>query len=84
MCTSNCLTQDHSSWGECVRAKGLKVAYCRSASGMDYTAQKKWDNDLGAYASARKQGIQPNTTSRADVDRAIRISNDSGVAYVGA
>lgn len=25
-CTSSCPTQDHASWGECVRDKGLSVA----------------------------------------------------------
>ena len=25
-CTSSCETQDHETWGECVKAKSLKVA----------------------------------------------------------
>lgn len=36
-CTSGCPTKDHATWGECVRAKGLRVAYCNSAKGHDYT-----------------------------------------------
>lgn len=81
MCTSNCRTKNHASWGECVRAKNMRVAYCRSAFNQDFTAQKRWDNDLDSYASARRQGMQPDSTYRADVDRAVRISNDSGEAY---
>lgn len=36
-CTSGCPTQDHATWGECVRSKGLRVAYCQSAKGHDFT-----------------------------------------------
>lgn len=80
-CTSGCVTQDHESYGECLRAKSLRVAYCNSASGQDYTAQKKWDADLAAYKDARAQGIQPSGTDRSKVDRAVAISNETGQAY---
>lgn len=81
MCTSGCPTKDHSSWGECMRAKSLRIAYCRSSFNRDATAQKQWDKDLDSYSSARRQGIQPDSTNRADVDRAVRLSNDFGEAY---
>ena len=25
-CTANCETQDHESWGQCLRDKGLRIA----------------------------------------------------------
>jgi len=83
MCSSNCLTQDHKSWGECVRAKGLKIAFCGSATnpGNDLTAEKKWTKELDAYASARKQGIQPASTKMKDIEKAVRLSDEKGVAY---
>lgn len=80
-CTSGCRTQDHESYGECLRAKTPRVAYCNSASGQDYTQQKKWDRDLAAYKSAREQGIQPASTRRQSVDAAVVASDKLGKAF---
>ena len=80
-CISACLTRDHETWGECRRANGLRVAYCQSAAGKDYTQQKKWDKNLDGYAKARKEGIQPKTTWPADVNTAVRRSDETGTAY---
>jgi len=81
MCASTCLTRDHKTWGECVRSKNLRIAYCRSASGMDYSSQKVWDNNLDAYSNARKEGIQPDSTNIRDVRRAVELSDRTGEAY---
>lgn len=80
-CTSSCRTQDHESWGACMRAKNLRVAYCNSAAGKDYTAQKQFDRGLSDYAAARKQGIQPASVKPAAVRRAVEASDQSGRAY---
>lgn len=64
-----------------MRAKNVRVGYCQSVKGLDFSAQKKWDKDLEAYASAKKQGVQPNSTKRAAVDRAMRASDRTGTAY---
>lgn len=80
-CTSGCPTQDHASYSECLRSKGTKVAYCNSASGQDYTAQKTLDRDLDAYKAARAQGVQPASTQRSSVETAMRISNEAGKAW---
>jgi hypothetical protein len=80
-CTSGCKTQDHQSYAQCLQAKSLRVAYCNSANGFDYTQQKAWDRDLAAYKDARAQGIQPSSTDRAAVNRAVAISNESGKAW---
>lgn len=45
-CSTGCPTQDHQSWGECVRSKGLRVAWAASAKGLDLTREKKWDKEL--------------------------------------
>ncbi len=76
-----CQGESHPTWGGCIRAKGLRIAYCQSASGRDATGQKKWDRDLAAYADARRQGIQPATTNRSDVDTAVRLSDQRGEAF---
>lgn len=80
-CTSGCPTKDCESYAACLRQKAPKVAYCNSANGFDYTAQKTWDRDLAAYKDARNQGIQPSNTSRAAVDRAVAISDKAGKAW---
>ena len=80
-CTSGCKTRDHASYSECLKDKAPRVAYCNSAGGMDFTAQRQWDRDLDAYKDARRQGIQPATTKRKDVDAAVHMSNKTGAPY---
>lgn len=80
-CTSGCATQDHESWGACMKAKGLRVSYANSANGQDATAQKRWDAELDSFAAAARQGIVPDSTRTPDIRRAVEISNQTGVAY---
>jgi hypothetical protein len=80
-CASSCRTQDHDSYGECLRSKNLKTAYMQEWKGKDATAQKRADKNLDAYESARKHGIQPKSTRPADVQRAVQISDTTGKAY---
>lgn len=80
-CSTGCLTQDHENYGQCMRAKGGRVAYANSATGLDYTAQKRWDRELDAYKDARRQGIQPSSTKTDAIQRALEISNATGTAY---
>lgn len=80
-CTTGCATQDHASYGECLRGKNLRVAYCNSAGGMDYTEQKKWDASLDNYREARAQGIQPSGTRPDQVRNAVAISDATGTAF---
>ena len=80
-CSSGCPTQDHESYGECLRAKSTRVAYCNSATGNDLTRQKKWDAELQAYRDARAEGIQPAGTSMRKIDQAKKISDRTGHAY---
>ena len=44
-------------------------------------SDKKWNKELNAYASARKQGIQPAGTSLKQVQDAIDKSNKAGKAF---
>ena len=80
-CTTGCPLQTCESYAACLRGKRTKVAYANTAGGWDLTTQKKWDRDLAAYSDARAQGIQPASTNRAAVDRAVAISNESGQAW---
>ena len=80
-CTSGCPLQTCESYAACLKGKGVKVAYCNSAGGADYTTQKNWDKNLADYKSARDQGIQPSGTTPQAIDRAVRISDATGTAY---
>jgi hypothetical protein len=42
---------------------------------------KKWDSELKAYRDARAQGIQPDGTSTAQIQKAVDVSNKTGHAY---
>ena len=46
-------------------------------------SQKKWNNELNLYKSARDQGIQPEGTSTKQIQKAIDVSNKVGKAFDG-
>lgn len=83
-CSSGCRTQDHESWGACVRAKNTRVAWANSAKGLDKTAEKKWDKELQSYRDARAQGIQPAGTTTDKIQTAVEMSNLTGRAFDAA
>jgi hypothetical protein len=77
-CSSGCPTQDHVSWGECVRSKNLKT---NALNPEVLSVQRKADKTLDAYQAARKQGIQPKSTRAHHVKQAIRASDKAGKAF---
>lgn len=44
---------------------------------------KKHDKELGSYYDALRQGIEPVSTKTKDIEAAVRLSNDTGVAFDG-
>lgn len=80
-CTSGCPTQDHQSYGECLRAKGAGVVWANSARGLDATNEKRWQGEIDRYRSAVRQGMDPNGTTTAAVRAAETWSDKHGVAY---
>lgn len=80
-CRTGCITRDHESYAACLRAGMPRISYANSAAGWDASTQKKWDSDIAAYKDARAQGIQPTSTRRADVDRALRASDSTGTPF---
>ncbi len=44
---------------------------------------KAHDKELGSYYDAVRQGIEPVSTKKKDIDAAVRLSNDMGVAFDG-
>lgn len=75
-CQTECRT-----WGDCIRAKGLRVGWSREAAGFDLSAEKRKNNELALYASARKQGVQPAGTKTAQTRQALDKSDSSGRPY---
>jgi hypothetical protein len=73
--------QGHETFGACVRAKGLHVAWCKSHLGLDATAERNKNRELDMYASARRQGIQPAGTQTHQTIAALEASDRTGRAY---
>lgn len=80
-CTSGCPTQDHGSYAECLRAKSPRIAYCNSAGNRDATREKKWRKEIDRAYNVMSQGILPDNTFGPALDKAERISNETGVPY---
>ena len=81
-CRSGCKTQDHESYGDCLQAANLRIAYS-GIGGGDATTQKRWDKNLADYKRARELGIQPVGTKPSQVRAAFEASDKSGKAFVG-
>jgi hypothetical protein len=80
-CRTGCKTQDHASYHECLRDAGVRTYLASPSKGLDGTAQKRWDSELHSYREARRQGIQPDGTTKAKVEAAVRASDAAGAAY---
>lgn len=81
MCRKGCKTQDHASWGDCLRNAGVRTYLASPSKGLDGTTQKKWDAELELYRSARKQGVQPDGTKAHQITAALKASDAAGAAY---
>lgn len=64
-----------------MRAKKIKIGYCKSHLGHDYTRQKLWDRELAEYKAAHDAGIQPDGTTTDKVRFAVEQSEKSGMKY---
>lgn len=78
-CSGACQSKDHRTFGECMRAKNLKLS---PAINDSYgSSQKAWDKELDNYESAVRQGVQPRGTKQHLIDEAMKSSDSTGVAY---
>jgi hypothetical protein len=64
------------------KVMGLQVNEVSLRVGGIPTA-KQHDKELGSYYNAVRQGIEPVSTKQKDIDAAVRLSNDTGVAFNG-
>lgn len=78
-CRSGCPSPgSHKSWGECARAANIKT---NALQPEVLSAQRSADKTLDRYANARRSGIQPKSTRPADIERAVRISDQTGKPF---
>jgi hypothetical protein len=61
---------------------GLQVNYTALRVDGIQTA-KEHDKELQSYYDATDQGIEPISTRKKDIDAAVRLSNETGVAFDG-
>lgn len=76
-CRSGCPTQDHATYGECLRSSNITTS-------ITATPRRAWDAELHAYAEARRQGIQPAGTQMHQVRDALDLSDTKGAAFDAA
>lgn len=76
MCSSSCKTQDHKTFGECLRAKNLQLS--PHVNDSYSTRQVAWDRELDNYESAVRQGLEPAGTKQRHIDAAIREAEAGG------
>jgi len=52
-------------------------------TGWDQDKVKKDEKEIQSYWDATRQGIEPRSTRKKDIDAAVRLSNDAGKAFDG-
>ena len=83
-CRSGCKTQDHESYSDCLQSANLGFAGCfPTRQGWDKTKEQADTKELNSYYSAVRQGIEPISTKKKDIDAAVRLSNEAGKAFDG-
>ena len=83
-CTSSCKTKDHDSYGECLRSNTpMFVGVNPTRTGWDQDKVKKDEKEIQSYWDATRQGIEPRSTRKKDIDAAVKLSNDAGKAFDG-
>lgn len=80
-CSSTCPTQDHESFGACLRSKGVGAIGYRESLGRTSEASRTTQTELDLYASAVRQGIQPASTKLQAVQDALIISDQVEAGY---
>ena len=74
-CSSSCRTKDHATYGECLRAKNLQLS--PHVNDSYSTRQTAWDGELDHYKKAVDNGLDPVSTKRKAVDKAIKEAENA-------
>lgn len=71
MCRTGCPTKDHASWGECARASNLQI----NSDIKGIPRRRAWDKELSDYSDLRRQGLQPQGTTRQHIDNTRKAAD---------
>ena len=83
-CTQSCKTQDHESYGECMQSNmPMFMGVNPTKTGWDQDKVKKDEKEIQSYWDATRQGIEPRSTRKKDIDAAVKLSNEAGKAFDG-
>jgi hypothetical protein len=52
-------------------------------TGWDQDKVKRDEKEIQSYWDATRQGIEPRSTRKKDIDAAVKLSNDAGKAFDG-
>lgn len=75
-CSSSCRTQDHTSYGDCLRSKSLQVAGVEA-----HKFNQHRTSEIREYVRAREAGLQPKSFFRKDVNAAWKVTDRTGVPF---
>ena len=59
------------------------VGVSPTRTGWDQDRVKKDEKEIQSYWDATRQGIEPRSTRKKDIDAAVKLSNDAGKAFDG-
>lgn len=68
-CSSGCPTQDHESYGACLRSKNVKTQWL-GGTGPSFATQKTFAQENENYRKALKDGLNPKGVDTASVRQA--------------
>lgn len=74
-CSTNCPTQDHKSWGECVRAKGIETMRLESTR-PSLGAQRRFDQQTDELRQVVKAGGSIATAQNKGYDAAYKEAEE--------
>lgn len=77
-CSSGCPTQDHATYGQCMKAKGAVVGVI--TPNQDYANRSRFWTEIKEYREAKAQGIQPKSSKLEDIRAAVNRSQRSDTA----
>lgn len=75
-CSSGCPTQNHESWGACVRAKSIQLEDVTA-----HAVNQRDRRDVREYVEARNEGMQPEGIGKKHVTFARKVTDMTGTPY---
>lgn len=77
-CSSGCPTQDHASYGECMKSKSMRLGVITPNG--EYQVRNRFWTEIKEYREARAQGIQPKSSKLEDIRAAVNTSKKTNTA----